>query len=217
MISRLSSWRRFLPIVFLLAGGVGLRGKNIDRALPPHSDLSQFPVLIANRWGKDLQMPPEMLNSLGAGEFLIRDYLSDSGQPPLNVYVAFFPSQRSGDTIHSPKNCIPGNGWTPVESGYVSLTRPDGSAISVNRYLISKGSERAVVLYWYQAHGRITPSEYAAKIYLVADAIRLGRTDGALVRVITPIVSADDARAAQTRALDFVTQILPRLDAYIPR
>src|SRR4029077_5978683 len=128
----------------------------------------------------------------------------------------FFPSQRTGDTIHSPKNCLPGSGWAPTQSGYTDLRRPDGSTITVNRYLIAKGSEQDFVLYWYQAHGRVTPSEYWAKIFLIADSIRRHRTDGALVRVVTPIGNGTE-ESAEVRALEFTHQVLPLLDSYIPR
>jgi EpsI family protein len=90
-------------------------------------------------------------------------------------------------------------------------------SILINRYIISKGLTRALVLYWYQAHGRVTPSEYWAKIFLVTDAIRMNRTDGALVRVVSEIPPGTSDGATQTRALNFTHQILPLLDNYIPR
>jgi EpsI family protein len=185
--------------------------------IPPHKALSEFPERLGNRFGRDLQLSSDELSVLGSGDFLLRDYLSVSDELPVNLFIAYFPSQRSGDTIHSPKNCIPGQGWAPTESGYTSVVDPGGSTITLNRYLVSKGNEQAVVYYWYQAHGRVTPSEYAAKIYLVSDAIRMNRTDGALVRVISPIGNADGVKGADKRALEVVSLLLPQLEAYIPR
>lgn len=214
---RLGTWQRFLPAVMLLAGAwFILEARSRKEVLPRHEGLSAFPAQFADRQARDLPMSPAELQVLGPGDFLTRDYLSSSGAPPVNLFIAFFPSQRSGDTIHSPKNCLPGSGWTPLESGRISILRPGAAAIAVNRYIIAKGADRALVLYWYQAHGRVTPSEYWAKIFLVADAIRMNRTDGALVRVVTPITGAGDEPAAQARALEFVHEILPILDAYIP-
>jgi EpsI family protein len=135
----------------------------------------------------------------------------------VDLFLAYFPSQRTGDTIHTPKNCLPGAGWTPLESGRVALERPDGPAIRVNRYVIGKGTDHMLVLYWYEAHGRAVASEYWAKFYLVADAIRLNRTDGALVRIITPWLSGENLDTAQQRAVDFAGSILPLLDNYIPQ
>jgi EpsI family protein len=133
------------------------------------------------------------------------------------LYIAYFPSQRAGDTIHSPKNCLPGAGWIPAETSHIWIEPPDGKKIEVNRILVTKGAERALVLYWYQAHGRVTPSEYGAKYYLVADAIRMNRSDGALVRIITFMKSGESVREAETTAIGFAQLVSPMLDSYIPR
>jgi EpsI family protein len=214
----LASWKRFLPVVGVLAAtAVGLAARSGEEVLPPHADLSAFPMQIGNWTGRDVPIPPDELAVLGPGQFLMRNYAGLSGEPSINLYIAFFPSQRTGDTIHSPKNCLPGAGWVPLESGRISLRRADGSSISIDRYIIANGDNRDLVYYWYQAHGRVTPSEYWAKIFLVEDAIRMNRTDGALVRVVTPIGGSTDREPAEQRALKFVHSMLPRLDDYIPR
>jgi EpsI family protein len=138
-------------------------------------------------------------------------------EPHMELFVAYFPTQRTGSTIHSPKNCLPGSGWVPVESVQVPLRRPDGTVVSVNRYVIQKGNNRQLVMYWYQAHERVVASEYWAKAYMVADAIRLNRTDGALVRVITPMMGSEGSSEAQARTGEFLQQLLPRLPEFIPR
>jgi EpsI family protein len=214
----LGSWQRFLPVALLLAAcAVLLQARSDQESVPPHKDLASFPRVV-DRWrGADRGIDQATLDVLGAGDFLLRDYFGSPGEPSVNFYLAYFPSQRTGDTIHSPQNCLPGAGWTPVEASYISLPKLDGAAISVNRYIIAKGPNRDLVFYWYQAHGRVTPSEYWAKIYLVADAIGMNRTDGALVRVVTPIGNGDGEAAAQRRASEFTQQILPLLDSYIPR
>jgi len=214
----LGSSKRFLPVAFLLAAtAFVLHTRDRKESLPPYRDLSSFPLQINDWQGRDVPFTPGELEVLGPGEFLLRDYVSSASKPFINLYIAFFPSQRSGDTIHSPKNCLPGSGWTPIESNRVSVVRPDGAPIAINRYIVANGDDRDLVFYWYQAHGRVTPSEYWAKVFLVADAIRLNRTDGTLVRVLTPIASPRDERLAQDRTLEFVHQILPVLDGYIPR
>ena len=215
---RLSSWQRFLPaVLFLSAAAVILEARDRNEVLPARGDLSSFPMQIRDWQAKDLTLSPGELEVLGPGQFLLRDYASAAVDPPMNLFIAFFPSQRSGDTIHSPKNCIPGSGWAPIESGRISVRRADGSTIWINRYIVAKGINRDLVFYWYQAHGRVTPSEYWAKIFLVRDAIQLNRTDGALVRVVTPITGADGEAAAQAGAMKFVSELLSSLDAYIPR
>ena len=210
------SWLRFLPVVLALAAtAVFLEARDRNEVLPAHEELSSFPTLIENRRGRDFKLAPGESEVLGPGQFLLRNYEGSAGEPTVNLFIAFFPSQRTGDTIHSPKNCIPGSGWVPIASGQIPIIRSDGSRVLINRYLIAKGAERDLVFYWYQAHGRVTPSEYWAKIFLVTDAIQRNRTDGALVRVVVPI-SGDGEVAAQAQALGFIRLILPSLDAYIP-
>jgi EpsI family protein len=213
----LSSWQRFVPVILLIAITLFvLQARGHNEAVPIYKDLSTFPMQIANRQAIDIPINPAALEVLGPGEYLMRDYLSASGDAPVNLYIAFFPSQRTGDTIHSPKNCLPGSGWAPIESGHQYLHRSDGSTITVNRYLVAKGSEQDFVLYWYQAHGRVTPSEYWAKVVLVTDAIRLNRTDGALIRVLVPIGRRGREVSAERDAVDFAEQILPVLPNYLP-
>jgi EpsI family protein len=211
------SWQRSLPVVLLLAATVALlHARSANELVPPHGELASFPEEIDMWRGTAVPMGADTLAVLGPGQFLVREYRRSPVEPFVNLYVAYFPSQKTGDTIHSPQNCLPGSGWTPLQSGHISLQRDDGTAITVNRFIISKGLVRQLVLYWYQAHDRVTPSEYWAKIYLVTDAIRMNRTDGALVRVVTPIMNGDE-EAAQARALDFTHRVLPLLDSYIPR
>ena len=218
MTRSLSSWQRFLPVALLLAACAALlQARSHKENIPPHKSLSSFPKAIDDWHGTDTGMDPATLKVLGPGDFLLRDYRRSSSEPPVNLYLAYFPSQRAGDTIHSPQNCLPGAGWTPVESKRLSLPTGYGTTMSINRYILAKGLSREMVLYWYQAHGRVTPSEYWAKIYLVTDAISMNRTDGALVRIVTPIVNVDDEPAAQSRASEFTQKTLPLLDSYIPR
>ena len=217
MSDRARLWARFLPVLLaLVATALFLQARERMEILPPHSDLASFPKQVAGWTGSDLHLSAGELEVLGPGQFLFRDYLSSDNNPFVELFIAFFPSQRSGDTIHSPKNCLPGSGWVPVESGRLNIDKGDGSAISVNRYVVAKGPSRSLVLYWYQSHGRVTASEYWAKIFLVTGAIQLNRTDGALVRVVVPVKAGREGDA-QAVAVRFVQQILPTLDSYIPR
>lgn len=137
--------------------------------------------------------------------------------PAIELFIAYFPSQRTGSTIHSPKNCLPGSGWVPVESLHIPVTRPDGSEISVNRYIIQKSNSRRLVIYWYQAHDRVVASEYWAKVFMVADAFRLNRTDGALIRAITSLTESETPADGQKRVEAFLASVFPILPEYIPR
>ncbi len=218
MSERLSARLRFPIVVVLLAGtALFLRSRGQAENLPPRGPLTSFPLQLGNWQGTEVSIPQWALDVLGAGEFLDRAYSRTPNEPPIDLFMAYFPSQRMGSTMHSPQNCLPGSGWTPVESTRVGLTRPDGAKIHVNRYVLAKGLDRMLVLYWYQTHGRVVASEYWAKFYLVADAIRMNRSDGALVRVMTPITPNEGLTSAEQRGVSFVEDILPLMDRYIPQ
>jgi len=121
------------------------------------------------------------------------------------------------DTIHSPKNCLPGSGWSPIESRPITLSMPGHAPFPANRYVIAQGDSRRVVLYWYWAHNRGVASEYWAKYYLVADSIKMNRSDGSLVRITTPLSPGETADHAEQRLHPFVSDVLPLLETYIPR
>ena len=202
--------------VLLILTAAFLHARNKPEVLPRYQPLQSFPIIIGSAFGQDIPLSNEELEVLGDGEFLHRQYRSQAA-PVVDFFVAFFPTQRTGSTIHSPQNCLPGAGWAPIQSGRILMPRPDGSTMSVNRYLIAKGLDRQLVLYWYQSHGRIVASEYWSKFYLVSDSIRMHRSDGALVRVITPLMRDEAEQSAFLRAETFAQQVLPYLDSYIPR
>jgi EpsI family protein len=182
---------------------------------PVRAPLEQCPLVISDYRGQSLEpFNAQMLAVLGVDEYLNRMYISPR-RVPVGLYVGYYTSQREGDTIHSPQNCLPGSGWEPVSSRHLTIPiAGNKSPIEVNRYLIAKGADRQVVLYWYQSHGRVVASEYWAKIFLTLDAIRLNRTDGALVRVITPIRESE--ADAEREAVEFVQTIFPLLGQYLP-
>jgi EpsI family protein len=214
-----NSLPRFLA-VFLLFASAGLYlhaygGKEVVRPCQP---LDSFPAQLGPWHGTDLVIDQETRDVLGPGEFLSRDYNPSEGQGPSNeLFIAYFPSQRTGDTIHSPMHCLPGSGWLPVDRSQVTLSLGGHAPFPANRVVINKGQLRDVVLYWYWAHDRGVASEYWAKYYLVKDSIQMHRSDGALVRIITPIYPGEDADAAYQRILPFAGEIVPRIDDYIPR
>jgi EpsI family protein len=213
-----AGWLRFLIVAALLAGAaLFLRSRGQAESLPPREPLASFP-LQAGAWrGREVVIPQDALEVLGSGEFLQRLYTRDANEPPVELFLAYFPTQRMGSTIHSPQNCLPGSGWTPVESTRLTLTSPGGGRVLVNRYTLSKGLDKLLVLYWYQSHGRAVASEYWAKFYLVADAIGMNRSDGALVRVNTQLVDGESAGSGQQRLVEFSQDLLPLLDSVIPR
>ena len=207
---------RFMVVVVLLAGtAVLLSARDRREILPPHLAVQDFPREIGAWHGQDMPLQPEVKQILGDGDFLVRIYRAP-GLPYVDFFLAYFPTQRTGSTIHSPQNCLPGSGWIAADLKRIELTN-DGKGALVNRYIIAKGLDRQLVLYWYQSNGRIVASEYWAKFFLIADSIRRNRSDGALVRVITPVAREERIESAEQRALDFARQAQSQLDRFVPR
>ncbi len=212
------NFRFAIAATVLIAAALLLHARSSDEVLPQHLPLEAFPSRLQNWAGTDLKIPQDALDVLGPGQFLLRDYQNEASSiPDVSLFVAFFPSQRAGDTIHSPKNCLPGSGWYPLESSRMKISLPGHQPFPVNRYVIAKGTDRQLVLYWYWAHNRGVASEYSAKFYLITDSIRMNRSDGSLVRVTTAILPDEPQDHAQQRLLSFVENIGPLLDQYIPR
>lgn len=209
------AWPHYISVcVLLVCASFVLHARDTNKeVLPPHLALSQFPVELGGRHGRDLALDPEVVSTLGPGEFLLRDYCAD-GTPPTNLFI-YYPSPARENNLHSPRNCLPGAGWTPIRSGRLQIERADGTRIEVNRFIVAKGPTRVLVLYWYQGRGRVTPSEFWAKYFLFRDSVLKNRTDSALVRIVQPFTNTDGEPEAERQAIAFVKQLLPVLDSYI--
>ncbi len=194
-----------------------------DRTFPSRP-LNEVPTNIGTRTGMDIPIDPEALQILGKGDFLNRVYLpqpnvrssNPQDQADIGLYIAYFPTQRTGQAIHSPQNCLPGAGWTFLSSGVTTLTDSAGKKYEVGDYLITDGNSTQEALYWYQLHGRSIASDYRAKLLTLADSIRLGRSDAALVRIITRVSPTEDRMDARNRAVSFADQVISLLPAYVP-
>ena len=211
-------WVIFLLLVAVLTT-VHLRA-SVDR-VPPSEPLSLLPQSIDQWTSQDIPISQDTLDILGDGRFLNRVYTEPaaSGQvlnAPVSLFIGYFPTQRTGQSIHSPQNCLPGAGWTFASSKTINLEGPDLKNYAVGEYVITNGSAKQVVLYWYLAHGRSIANDYVAKAYMMADAIRWNRTDGALVRLVTPLGPNESLATAQTRVIKFADRLVPMLPRFIP-
>ena len=220
---------KFWTVVLLLfVTALVLRSRGDKDRVPASEPLKLMPETIGSWTGQDLPIADDILAVLGKGDFLNRVYtsskpidISQTSTPapsnlPIGLFIGYFPTQRTGQTIHSPQNCLPGAGWTFDSRRYVTLKDIEGKSFKVGEYQISNGETRQFVIYWYQAHGRSIPNEYVARIYMVADAIRYDRTDGALVRVITQIAPTETVADARERAVRFTSLMAPMLSRFIP-
>lgn len=209
--------RTILVAVFLAVQAGAVYWAAAGERVPTPPDLAKLPP----QFGGWVQAREEPLDAgtrsqLGADRLLNRSYFHAPGGPFANLFVAWFGSQRDGThQPHSPKVCLPGNGWLPEVAGEVTLNTAAG-AITVNRYVIYNRGARAIVLYWYQTPRRVIAGEWAAKFWLAADALRDRRTDTAMVRVVVAIPPGQDA-VATAAAEAFVRQIHPLLRANFPR
>jgi EpsI family protein len=205
--------RAAIVLLLLVATAVVASAARSPETSVQRADLETFPVTVGAWHGADVApFSDDMVAQLGVDDYVNRRYVSEAGIP-VSVYVGYYASQRQGDTIHSPQNCLPGAGWQPVESG-VQRVGAGNAAVDVNRYVIAKGASRQVVLYWYQGRGRVVANEYVNKAMLMFDAARLRRTNGGLVRLIAPVVTTTEAAAAEASGLAAV--LLPHLSSYLP-
>jgi EpsI family protein len=209
-------------VLCLMLGGTSVVLANARKTEVPaaRTSFDAFPMELQSwRATVDPPLSADILKVLGVDDYLSRIYYRREGGA-VGLYMGYYGSQRQGDTIHSPLNCLPGAGWEPVKEGRLTIPNADGAGrdIFVNRYIVQKGLDRQLVLYWYQSHGRVIASEYTSRAYLINDAIRMNRTDGSLVRVIAPIPvgAEDDGAAAEQLAVDFVRVLFPQLPAYLP-
>ena len=186
--------------------------------VPIREPLSGLPMQIGDWRGRPTpDMDSAVLAVLGVDDYLNRVYYGPE-LFPASLYIGYYQSQREGDTMHSPLNCLPGSGWNPVKRSHLSIPINGSTPIEISRLTIMKGMEKQVVLYWYQSHGRVIASEYWSKIFTVFDAVRTNRTDAAMVRVICPAANADPRTEAfaETRAVDFIKALFPLLSRFLP-
>lgn len=195
---RLSPW----PPAIVLAIGAFLAtvGVRAQYSLPLRAPLAaSVPTSIDGFRGRDVSISPEEEKVVAVTNYLSRIFerpdTAAAGPAWFQLYVGYYDRQTSGKAIHSPKNCLPGGGWEPLTSSTMTVQTASGP-VTVNRYLIQKGRQQALVLYWYQGRGRVASNEYGVKWDLVRDAAVRRRSEEALVRIVIPLRGGEE-RAAQ--------------------
>ena len=213
MLNFTSSVRLWITAGLLVGAFVLLHSVGHGEAVVLHQPLRELPYTLDSWTGTEQPLPERIVQAVGVSDYTNRIYFNP--QVGLaQLYVGYYASQRTGDTIHSPKNCLPGAGWDPVQSGYIKISIPGGRQIVVNEYVIQQGLDKQLVFYWYQGRGRVIASEYSGKFWMVTDAISRNRTDGALVRLVTPM--NDGELQARARLVSFTQLLFPHLQSVIP-
>jgi EpsI family protein len=207
---------RILSVVLLGQASL-FYGFSRRESVPHHSPLVDFQLPASSPWTmrENLQLDADTLEVLKADDLTSRVYQNTSNGAVATLFVAFFETQRTGKAPHSPKNCLPGSGWTPSRSSARTISVPGAQPITVNDYVISRGQNQSIVLYWYQSRDRVVASEYSAKVFTVTDAIRYNRSDTALVRVVVNVADGN-VQAAEDTAIAFVQSFFTPLRQFLP-
>lgn len=210
-----SNLRFWLLFVVLLIGGAIVNGwERSGEASVSRRPLKEFPAQIGSwrQQGDDVRFDDETEKVLRADDYVSRNFQSNGHLASL--YVGYYATQRNGATYHSPLNCLPGAGWVMSDGGRMTITPAGAPAFEANRYVIQNGNQRALMIYWYQGRGNALASEYWAKIYTVLDSVRRRRSDGALVRVMTPL--GNSPAEAEQSAVELASVAAKELPSFVP-
>ncbi|HEV8621046.1 MAG TPA: EpsI family protein [Nitrospiraceae bacterium] len=184
---------------------------------PPRAMFVDFPMKLDGWVGTSLSLEKQYIDALRFDDYVLADYRFGDGLP-VNLYTAYYRSQRKGQSAHSPQSCLPGGGWEISSFKRMDLPASSGMvrSLHVNRALIQKDNQKQIVLYWFKQRDRILTNEYLVKLFLFWDAVSRGRTDGALVRIASLVGPSETEEIVDQRLLRFVSTIEPELTRYVP-
>ena len=213
----ITNYRVVVLFTVLLVGGVFINWfQQRGEVAVERRALQELPVELGN-WrqkGTDTRFSEQTESVLRADDYVMRDYVLPDGRGA-NLYVGYYASQRGGSTYHSPQNCLPGSGWEMKKPELVEIKTPGGKVFTGNRYIVQNGDYREILIYWYQGRGRANADEYRDKIYTVLDSFLKRRSDGAMVRVMTPVGS--DETLSINAATDLSAQVADNLNSFVPQ
>jgi len=220
------NWQKQRPLlvaaVLLLVTAPWLLSLNERAETPPaRKAFAQFPLLHGQWIGRENALDREVLDTLKLSDYIIADFTQPSAATaqPVNLYMAWYQSQKKGASIHSPRSCIPGGGWRMDELtqyNVPNIQHANGGPLRVNRAIIRKDSSAQLVYYWFEGRGRNITDEYLAKWYIFQDSLLHSRSDGALVRVITNVPEDTDIADSDRHLQQFLRDFYPLLPAYAP-
>lgn len=208
----MADWQRWIPASLLAVGALGnsvLLARRAD-STPLIGPIESVAVTALGLPGTTIIIDTAEQRVAGMTSYVLREF-TPPGEGAFSIYVGYYDEQHQGKTIHSPKNCLPGGGWEPVEAGTLTIATASGSA-TVNRYRVAQAGKSAIVYYWYQGRGRVAHDEFRVKYELLRDAAIHGRTEEALVRIVVPMATGNAADADL-----LARQVAPALIAEVNR
>jgi exosortase D (VPLPA-CTERM-specific) len=209
----------FLLLFFLCSAATAshfIQGR--EDIIPDRKAFLTFPLQLGKWQGRNDYLSQNYLDGLRLTDYVIINYVQAESGSNINFYSAYYQTQRKGISVHSPKGCIPGDGWQITQFGqneFPDITL-DGNVLKVNRAVIEKGESRQLVYYWFQQRGRTLTDEFLVKWYLFYDAITMGRTDGSLIRLVTNVGNSEDMKVADQRLQSFMKDLIPAVPDYLP-
>jgi exosortase D (VPLPA-CTERM-specific) len=218
-----STVSRRLPGSFMACAALLAFSAAMTFALPERSDLTPTRTSLANlplelgAWsGRRDALERVYLDALRLDDYAMANYKRSGASSPVNLYVAYYDSQRTGESAHSPRSCLPGGGWEITSFEQRAVETDASGTLAVNRAVIELGDHRQLVYYWFQQRGRIVTNEYLVKWYIFWDALTRRRTDGALVRLTAFAPRQQDIAKVDAELTDFARQVYSVLPAYVP-
>ncbi len=206
---------RYFIVIALLAGTILYSQLRSDgRPVSIVKPLEAFPIQIDGWSGTTQKFSQNVYDILGVDDSVLVDY-KNGKKDKVSMYVGYYESQKQGEIIHSPKNCMLGSGWQPIEISEIKISLDTGE-IPVMKMIVGKHSQKRVVLYWYQSGNRAVANEYFQRLYFIHDSIRYNRTNAAFIRFISP-VSGDDYEGSLQLLTNFIKKIMPLLNEFLPK
>lgn len=208
--------RTFIAACLMILTMMCLKYLSVAEDIKSNKPFSTFPKVIGEWTGKEDRFEEKVYEVLGVDDSFLGHYRAPDGRY-VQLYVGFYQSQKEGELIHSPKNCMPGAGWNIVRTSIEELPPSDMNPRKMKtiRLDLKKGDQRQIMLYWFQSRGRIITSEYMEKVYLVLDSITRHRTDGSFVRLMAPVMDGNEQKTVEALK-SFTGFLAPILNEYIP-
>jgi EpsI family protein len=201
-----------LGVTLLFSQAIEFREK-----IPVSKSFDKFPLQLGNWIGNRQKLEQSVINTLDLSDYIFVNYRNEKNKW-VNFYIAYYESQRKGKSIHSPASCLPGSGWIFKQAGNATVKESKSNSVfmPVNRALIEQSGSRQLCYYWFPQRGRILINAFQLKIFAFWDALTRQRTDGALVRVITPVYKDEDLEDAERRLQAFTRELVPVLGEFLP-